>query len=518
MSKNLKLTLIVAGLVFLCAYLADIWCYSSSFPWGADSVGYLTMGKEISRGRLMLPIRHLDGVSVNEFGTSSHYPSAWTTRDDTGFARPGYPVGLPLHYAAVSKIFGWDHAVQILNSLLIVVSVVLIALLALELSLPIPLAFAASLLLLMNPLFAYAAVSPNSELSAGMWCLAALYGAIRGQRKAWWADVFAGLAFSISVLIRPTDLLLAPALFIATQWNLRRMVVMALGAVPGCLFQAWFNATMYGSPFSSNYGNISNMLRFQYVPHNVGHFINWIFMLIGPLALCAVALLFLKKKTDVKADNKKLVLALWIAAIYGFYAFYEAVDEAWWWSRFIFPTFPELILLSLCGLHTLGGRYAAFRFGALPKVGGYSLILYAAIVLSLFWETYEVLRGPPREIWHYRQGAQTYYEGVQWLEENAPHDAVVVTDTFSGTIYFYTDDFVVLHMNKTPPDKIEKFVQVVKERHQPFYGLLSNDEAKNNKDDVRNWKILSDAWQKNGGHIDVVQHFDDSHFAVKFSE
>ena len=44
---------------------------------------------------------------------------------------------------------------------------------------------------------------------------------------------------------------------------------MIAGTLPGCLFIAWINNRLYGSPLASGYGSLSALFSLSYVPINI---------------------------------------------------------------------------------------------------------------------------------------------------------------------------------------------------------------------------------------------------------
>ena len=166
-------------------------------------------------------------------------------------------------------------------------------------------------------------VSPMSDVPAAALWAAAIYFAL-GNSNA--SALAAGLASSGAILIRPN---LAPLAAVLVVWRLwsglkpcatahgdvgakpklariavariavarcRRQgfspaVLMIAGAIPGCLFIAWINSTLYGSPLASGYGSLSELFSIGNVLTNLRRYGGWLIESQTPLALAGIVAL-----------------------------------------------------------------------------------------------------------------------------------------------------------------------------------------------------------------------------------
>jgi hypothetical protein len=135
-----------------------------------------------------------------------------------------------------------------------------------------------------------------SDVVATTWAMATLYAAMRGRDRAQW-PLTCGAAAAMAVLIRPTNALLTLPILVAIGLKPARLALVGFGALPGVLLLLLLNSKLHGSPLVTDY-YFNNVALFSasVVPHNLVHFFIWIFLLLGPLVLCAFALPFFRRR------------------------------------------------------------------------------------------------------------------------------------------------------------------------------------------------------------------------------
>src|ERR1017187_10028116 len=78
---------------------------------------------------------------------------------------------------------------------------------------------------------------------------AALYSRVRARDDPRWAG-YAGLPLAFEVITRPVDALIAAPLGLYVLVSYRREIwTFIAGATPPLLFQLWYNAAYFGTPF-----------------------------------------------------------------------------------------------------------------------------------------------------------------------------------------------------------------------------------------------------------------------------
>jgi hypothetical protein len=189
----------------------------------------------------------------------------------------------------------------------------------------------AAWLMATSPAFLAMLVSPMSDVpAAAFWAMAIYFtlGASEGSA------VTAGLAAAAAILVRANLAPLAAVLFIGRIIlfrTIRPAVYFAAATATGCLLVAWLNATLYGSPFASGYGDLSGLFSLRHVPTNVWRYGAWFVESQTPVAALGVVALFFQS----------WLLASFTATVAILYLAYTPF-EAWWYLRFLLPAWPGI--------------------------------------------------------------------------------------------------------------------------------------------------------------------------------
>jgi 4-amino-4-deoxy-L-arabinose transferase-like glycosyltransferase len=432
---------------------------------GSDSSGYFNSARLLANGQLVDTLR-----LPPELGTSpatlrpAHFtPSGFMAAADRSHIIPTYPTGLPLHLAVAGKLLGWQWGPLLVVMAAAVGAVGLCYLVARELGLSPWLAAAGAIQLAVFPVFLFTSLQPLSDTLATTWSLAVVWAGLRARRSLPWAAL-AGVALAGAVLVRPTNLLLAPALLVLLGLDWRRLALCALGGLPGAVWLLIYNHQLYGNAFSSGYGDIFAAFAVSYGAPTALHFAKWLTLLLPSVAL---VLPFAALTRPELRGRPLLAFALVFAAITGCYAFYEVSHEVWWCLRFILPAVPALILAGLLGVEALargpGMRWPrAFR----PVVAG-ALALWA-LGSAVFWAPRLVVLMVP----YYEQA---YAEGALAARERLPKNALVAGLSFSGALYYYTD-FAVLRWDQVEPQEFAAYAQRAHEAGRPVCAVLFESE------------------------------------------
>lgn len=442
--------------------------HTSPYAGGADSSGYLNSAALLRAGRLTTTARTLAGHAAGDFGLNAHLPLGFTSRAGTNRMEPSYPIGLPLHLVAFSCLVGLDWAVIPLNICSALAGGALFYLLARRLDLPPSLALAGVVILLLCPLYLFAALQPMSDLLALVWSLAALYAALRVRAGRGWA-VACGVAVACAVLVRPTNLLLVVPVGLALGLAWRSWLGVVLGGLPGALLLVGYNRAIYGSPFATGYGEVWFSFSREFVLPNLGFFARWIPGLLSPVVLVALAAPFL----PAARRREYLVLGSWAGLLVGFYACYYHSGEAWWYLRFILPAFPVFILAALTVWHAL-------NFPGRRVIG---LLLLAT---GLAWEAGQTRR---LELLNSKAGEATYPDAAAWARTHLPADATIFCMQVSGAFYYGTD-YLLVRWDQVPPGEMARLFQVLREQHRPVYAVLYDFEEPDAK------RLMEGRWTK----------------------
>ena len=290
------------------------------------------------------PIRRVPGLPYTALPQSVYVPLGFRPHG-AGAIAPTYPMGLPMLVAAAAPAFGWlraPGAVMLLHALL---GVVLTALLARACGLPRSIAMLGAILLATSPLYLFMSVQLMSDTPALVWtCLAVVLCLRRGPhgRRAW-SDLLAGVAVSMAVLVRPTNILilLPVAICLGTAW--RRWLCVIAGGAPGAALLLAFNIAAYGHAITTGYGDTTAAFAVGNVLPSLRNYVTWLPVLLTPIGLLAIGLPLMVRRHGRLA----VVLIAWAGSFLVFYAFYYHTHEWWWYLRFLLPAFPPLLVGAL---------------------------------------------------------------------------------------------------------------------------------------------------------------------------
>ncbi len=457
--------LVWLGCLALALYAWFLAHHGTVVAGGADSSGYFNSAKLFTEGRLATPLRvppeFLDG---GNFEPLHFLPLGFMPAADRSILNPTYPTGLPLHLAPAAELLGWEYGAHVVFIGAALGAVWLTYLSARSLGLTPVLAGAGAIMLGAFPVFLFTAVQPLSDTLATAWALAAIYSGLRAaEGRNGWA-VTSGAALAFAVLVRPSNLLLAPALLVLIGWDWRRWFRFGLGGVPGAAWQAFYNQHLYGHALRSGYGNISESFGIHFAGPTTLHFAKWLAMLLPSVVL----VLPLATLTQRGFRRRELLgLALAFGAIAGCYAFYEVSHEVWWCLRFILPGVPALVLAALLGVEALargpGQRWpVTFR----PIAAG-ALALWA-VGASWYWS-------PRLSIYLMRHYEQAYADGVIAAKQQLPTNAAVLCEAFSGALYFSTE-FTVMRWDQINTDAFKRYSAAAARTGRPVCAVLFDSE------------------------------------------
>jgi len=432
---------------FLCRYIAP-------YAGGSDSSGYLNNARILSEGKFYTLPRTLVEKSRQDFGDFANVPLGFRLRQD-GFMAPTYPTGYPLQLIAASG-FGWNRAPVVLNLLTALGCGILLFLLCRKLGVDPGLSLGGVALLWLCPLFLFSAFQPMSDLSAVFWSLVVLYWALLA-RENWKYSLACGAALGISVLVRPTNVLLGLPVLIALGFRPRLWLAATAGGLPSALFLGYYNWRVYGSPWTIGYTGVSNVMGATFVPHNLVHFARWIPTLQSPLSV----LLFIAPFTALGRQRNVAVLFSWATALIGFYLFYFHSGEHWWYLRFILPAFPVFIAGGLLVLESI-----ARSTGLRTRVTGVALALI--LVSGIAWEARQIR---PLQVMHLKGVESTYPDAAQWAKANLPANSVIFCMQVSGAFFYYTD-FVLFRWEQIDVNKYAQALEAIAKEKRPIYAVL----------------------------------------------
>ena len=248
---------------------------------------------------------------------------------------------MPLHVAFAGLVAGWNYGPFVLSPLAALVSVFLVYLLGRELGLSRLFSTAGAAVLALCPVFVFMAEQPMSDTVATMWSLAAILFAFRSRRREAWAAA-AGAALGLAVLVRPADALLLVPVAFAIRLRPRSLLWLLAGGAPFAAMYFGWNQLAFGNPFRTGYTGL-NGFSLSNFSGQFRHYGIWTAKLMSPLLPAGWVLVSVDRRV---AFRDRCLLLLWFGCFFLFYCFW-GVDGAWWYTRYLLPSIPALILASL---------------------------------------------------------------------------------------------------------------------------------------------------------------------------
>jgi hypothetical protein len=432
----------------LAAYFALLVWNSSFVVGGADSAGYFSEARLLTEGRLSLPVQPMQRMQLDATWTDAFPPGGFRPRGRE--LVPTYPIGFPLHIAAAS-IFGWKIAPFLLMPLAAIGCLILMIAIAKELGLSPWARVAAAAVLAAFPPFLVNAIQPMSDVVSLFWCLLAMWLEMRGSRAT-------GVAFAIAVLVRPTNLLLAPAIFVAGR---RRWLWIALTALPFGVALLALQYVLYGSAFTTGYGGVSEMLSFAHFPKSFPHFSKWLMLLLTPLAF----------PFGLSATRgHRVLIAGWFVPFLAFYSFYGE-HGTWGVLRFLLPAIPALIL------------------GAMLWIARLKLAHLLAVLMVIVpaWQSYRL------RIFTTKHDEQIYRNTVRWAEPQLPPDSLVISGLLSGAFLYHANRFTV-NWPAVDGERFQRMRAYAGVAGLQWYAVISDAEMKRDAFESRypgRWTVVS---------------------------
>ena len=460
--------LITFGLIaLLLVYFVIVVTHASYAVGGSDSSGYANLARSLLHGRILVPVREVQIFGVDESLGHIFTPLGYTTmvKDGkvTGVMLPFYPIGLPLHEDLGVLLLGWRFGPFVISPLLATLSCWLIYCIGRMLGLSQPLAAVGSLLLAINPTFIFLAEQPMSDGPSTFWGLLSIWAALRSREHAAWM-LLAGFAFGVNFLVRPTNILfLAPLLF-CVPFKPRAIALFVFGGLPLAAVFLSYNYTLFGNALQTGYGTIGLLDQFDLrgVTSRFSFYVYWMAATMSPLVLAGwLGSAFLRTE-DWK--RRALLIAWFVPFIllYSTYSFYDA----WWYTRFLLPAYPALILGTLLTAQSLRVRLRGSR----PVLRWAVCILGFAV---LFWVPLKyVIR---HDLLSFGGGESLHAESCRWADKQLPPQGVIFSWEMSGALHFYTDRLIIRY-ERVPPSLWPTLRRRVEESGREFYALLMDGE------------------------------------------
>jgi hypothetical protein len=439
-SRRIFFAVVIIG---VSAYAALIVRNISFNVGGADSSGYLGEAKMFAEGRLRIPIDPLRELAIGPKFAPVFTPLgfSWTSTDHMV---PLYPPGLPLHFAAAGIVFGWDRAPFYVSPIFTLLTIAAIYFLAREAGLDRWFSIGAAAIFAAIPVVISTSLQPLSDNVATFWAVLAILFAYR----RW--PVPAGVAFAIGVWVRPTNLLLALPLAFALRWQWRSLLLAAAGALPLGRALMWMNFRMFGSPFTTGYGRVTDVVDWNVLRTCSMHHLGWIAKTLTPLVPVATLLAVFDRKIS---RWTRVTLFAWFVVFIAFYSVYNVCQD-WWDMRFVLPGIPAAIIATVLVLQRFPKAIAA-------------LLMVALVMAPAMMSRRLSATGFGR--------AESFWPAtIAWAEPQLPKRAVVISGIYSGPFYYYAKRFTARHdmMDSDTYQLLRAYAGVA---NLPWYAMISAD-------------------------------------------
>ena len=433
---------------------------SLSVRWGAFAVGgsdshcYAGQARMFLDGRLSLAAP-LDAPVPWPNAAATFAPSGFAPGPGTdGGSVPLCPAGLALTMALAMRIAG-DAALFAVVPLCGLLAIWSTWLLGRRLAGPVAGA-ASALLVACSPTFLYQLMQPMSDIpAAALWtaALAAALGPPDAGQPRIGRGLAAGLLAGAAIMMRPN---LAPLAVIpaALAWPSRRAVAaVAGGIVPGIAAVALLQAAIYGSPLRSGYGDLGQMFSLRHVAPNLVNYPFWLASAHTPV----LALGLLGPFVAPRRAAAWLLLAF-VAGVFAAYVPYVPFTD-WWYTRFLLPALPVLVVLTAVALERAARRLPA---RAAPAV-------FAVMVLALggYW----LERADALSVFRLRTLEQKYAELGRFAASRLPHNAIVLAAQPTGSVRFYAH-LPTLSWDALDPTWLDRVLQACRSRGlAPYFAV-----------------------------------------------
>jgi hypothetical protein len=396
-----------------------------------DPYGYVSEAEFLARGTLQIDQRFALQMPWRD-AEASFVPAAYRQATEPGFIVPTYPPGLPLLMALALRVAGARDAVFYVVPFFGAVLIVATALLGRRLA-DGNIGAAAALLLATSPSFLMQVTQPVSDVPAAAWWTVALLLALYDRR---WAALAAGVAAGFATLTRPNLVPLGVLIGAVLLWRwraaapehrgqaLRNVSGFAFAFATGCLAVAAFNQHLYGSPFRSGYGPVSELYQWHHIALNLDRYPRWLLATQTPFIYLGLATPWL-----IRDRSSAMVLLLFAVVVFGCYLPYGYFGrDEWTYLRFILPAYPALLVSS-----AMTGRELLRRF--IPHARLAAIVGMAFIVALGGWQARESRQ---RGVLVTRQVEQRYRDVGRYIAAATPADAVVIAGLHSGSIRYYS--------------------------------------------------------------------------------
>jgi hypothetical protein len=429
---------------------------------GSDPYGYVSQAQFWLRGNLHVPLRLAAAVPWPDadwtFTPLGYRPAAQHT------LVPTYPPGLPLLMALFQVLFGASGPFLVgplCGALLVLATDRLGTIVGGR-----AVGAMAALCVAASPTVLYMTVWVMSDVPAAACFAAGLWLACRRSPAA------SGVVTGIGIMIRPNlaPLALFPAAILLWQSTgpsfgvrLRLNAWFALGCVPFVLVPAWTNYTLYGSPWASGYGSVTDLYAWAHLPVNLARYPVWLEETQSPAVFVFLLAPFVLGRGQRAEWPVVGILAAFAAAVFALYAWYLPF-KPWWFLRFLLPALPIVLIIGSLVVWRLGARLHPSTRAAVAAGFTCWMVLYG------------IDASRRHGVFTLRQDEQKYADVGRYIGGTLPANVVVIAMQHSGSIRLYSGR-EILRYDYLSPHWLDRALAHFASRGSPVYFALEDWEV-----------------------------------------
>lgn len=435
MRLSLRLLLFVA----LVAYARWFVPLLTPYAGGADSSGYVWSAQLFARGQIAAPL-HRPADAPGSLRPDTFAPLGTLVRSNQTELVPSYPTGLPLLLALGLIATPLETGIAAILLLAVLAALWLTYRLGRAAGLDRLWAVVPAAVLGSSPLFIFSGQQVMTDVLSTSLALGVVLLAWRARRRPSSA-IWAGAALGLATLVRPTNIVFAAPLVAATGLSFRALWRVALGGVPFALFLFVYQFTLFGSPFSSGYGDMRSAFSLAYVVPTLRHYASWLPSLFSWLIAAApVGWWFWR------ADDRAWgwIGAAWVAGVFGLYVAYFHTSETWWYLRFILPAIPPLLVAAAWACQ----RSLHAVLHAVP-VRAATACTAACALLAAWLIPHGLLGHPLAAIYRATKvNEREYRDALRWFAIHHPAAQPVLMVQLGGAARVYTPQIVTMRFDR----------------------------------------------------------------------
>jgi 4-amino-4-deoxy-L-arabinose transferase-like glycosyltransferase len=361
-------------------------------------------------------------------------------------------------------IVGWEYGPFLVPPMVGLLSLLLIYLVGLELGLPRGFSIAGAIMLAASPTFIHYSTQPMGDAAAMFWSLAAILAALRSRKGDGWALV-AGAAFGMAFLTRPTNILLLIPLLFSLRLSFRSILFFIIGGLPLAAIFFTYNIITYNHPFLTWYwaSGHQNSVKTAGFSDRFNFYRYWIKVTMSPLPLLGWLVVAADRKVEWR--NRAMLIS-WFGAFFLFFSFYDFYG-AWWWTRFLLPAYPALILGALLVARDVVGLLGKW-ISEVNRARLRWVVLAILLGVTLSHENRYIKRF---DLFNFGAGEIAHKTSCRWADQTIPSNSLLAAGHMSGAVDFYTQRPIVRY-DFLDPVKWGTLKKRAAERGYQWYALL----------------------------------------------